>query len=57
MTVIDIVLTVFLIQLVLVVAMTFGSLAWSLFEDTNVGSAISEWIIAKFKGEDEDETD
>lgn len=55
MKLIDIVLTVFLIQLVLVAAMTFGSIAWSLFEDTNVGSAISEWIISKFKGEDEDD--
>lgn len=54
MTVIDIVLTVFLVQLILVAAMTFGSLAWSMFEDTNVGAAISEWIISKFKGEDEE---
>ena len=54
MTVIDIVLTVFVIQLILVATLTFGSIAWSLFEETNVGSAISEWIISKFKGEDEE---
>ena len=54
MKLIDILLTVFLIQLVLVVGMTFGSLAWSMFEDTNVGSAISEWIISKFKGDGEE---
>ena len=51
----DIVLAVFLIQFVLIAAMTFGSIAWSMFEDTKVGSTISEWIISKFKGEDEDE--
>ena len=54
MKLIDIVLTVFLIQLILVATLTFGSIAWSLFEDTNVGSAISEWIISKFKGDDEE---
>ncbi len=53
MKLIDIVLTVFVIQLILVVSLTFGSLAWSFFEDTNVGSAISEWLISKFKGEDD----
>lgn len=54
MTVIDIVLTVFVIQLILVASITFGSIAWSLFEDTNVGAAVSEWIVSKFKGEDEE---
>lgn len=54
MTVIDIVLTVFVINLILVATITFGSIAWSMFEDTNVGAAVSEWIISKFKGEDEE---
>ncbi len=54
MTVTDIVLTVFIIQLILVATLTFGSIAWSMFEDTKIGSAISEWIISKFKGDDEE---
>lgn len=53
MTINDILLTVLFVHFVLVAFMTFGSLAWSAFEDTKVGSAISEWIISKFKGEDE----
>ena len=55
MTVIDIVLTVFLILFIFVAFMMFSAFAWSLFEDTNVGSAISEWAISKFKRDDEDE--
>ena len=50
MTLSDIVLIVFVIQINLVATMTFGSIAWSMFEDTNVGAEISEWIISKFKG-------
>lgn len=55
MTVINIVLTVFMVLLLLTAIMMFIAIAWSLFEDTNVGSAIGEWIISKFKGDDEDE--
>ncbi len=54
MDLIDILLTVLLINFVLAFIMTFASIAWSMFEDTNVGAAISEWIISKFKGEDEE---
>lgn len=55
MTVVNIVLTVFFILLLLVAIMMFTAISWSLFEDTNVGEAISEWIISKFKkGEDEE---
>ena len=54
MTLSDIVLIVFVIQINLVATMTFGSIAWSMFEDTNVGAEISEWIISKFKGDDEE---
>lgn len=49
MTVVNIVLTVFFILLLLAAIMMFTAIAWSLFEDTNVGEAISEWIISKFK--------
>ena len=47
MTIIDIVLTVFLILIVLVTAINVGSMVWDLAE-------IIEWIISKFKGDNEE---
>jgi biopolymer transport protein ExbB/TolQ len=53
MTVSDILLTAFVILLFLGAFITFGLIAWSIFEETKVGEAITEWLISKFKGDDE----
>jgi hypothetical protein len=52
MIVSDILLTAFIIMLFLGAFITFGLIAWSIFEETKVGEAICEWLVSKFKGEE-----
>ena len=54
MTLIDILLSIVLILFLHAVIRVFLAIIYSLVEDIDVDAEISEWIISKFKGDDEE---